>query len=50
MQKSRNAAGVVKRLTDVFAEQPDVYKQATGKRNAVQWWSEGSTGMLESLV
>lgn len=50
MEKSRNAARVVKQMTDLFAEQPDVYKQATGKRSAVQRWIEGSSDMLVPLV
>lgn len=50
MQKSRSAASVVKQMTDLFAEQPDVYKQATGKRNAVQRWSEGDAELLTPLV
>ena len=50
MEKSRNAARVVKQMTDLFAEQPDVYKQATGKRSTVQRWIEGSSDMLVPLV
>ena len=50
MEKSRGAASVIQQLTDLFAEQPDVYKHATGKRNAVQRWTEGSADMLEPLV
>ena len=50
MGKSRNAARVVKQMTDLFAEQPDVYKQATGKRSTVQRWIEGSSDVLVPLV
>ncbi len=48
--KCRQAAEVVKDIVDTFAEQPDVYKQATGKRKAVELWAEGGLGVLLPLT
>ena len=47
--KCRKAASVVQQITEIFAEKPDVYKQASGKRRAVQLWSEGGLGALQPL-
>ena len=48
--KCRHAAGVVKDIIELFAEKPDVYKQPTGKRRAVELWSEGGLGALAPLT
>ena len=48
--KCRQAASIVQHIIDHFAEKPDVYKQATGKRKATQLWSEGSLASLQLLV
>ena len=48
--KCRQAANVIQQVTDTFAEKPDVYKQATGKRRSVQLWSEGGLGALQPFL
>jgi hypothetical protein len=48
--KCQKAADVVKDIVETFAEQPDVYKQATGKRKAVELWAEGGLGVLLPLT
>lgn len=48
--KVRQAANIVKQIIETFAEKPDVYKQASGKRKAVELWSEGGLGVLEPLT
>ena len=48
--KCRQAASIVQQVTDTFAEKPDVYKQATGKRRSVQLWSEGGLGALQPFL
>jgi hypothetical protein len=48
--KCQQAADVVKDIVETFSEQPDVYKQATGKRKAVELWAEGGLGVLLPLT
>ncbi|KAL0026873.1 hypothetical protein WJX77_008203 [Trebouxia sp. C0004] len=48
--KCQQAAEVVKDIVETFAEQPDVYKQATGKRKAIELWVEGGLGALLPLT
>ena len=48
--KCQRAADVVKQIIETFAEKPDVYKHASGKRRAVEVWSEGGLGNLTPLT
>ena len=48
--KCRQAADIVKHIVESFAEKPDVYKHASGKRRAVEVWSEGALGDLMPLT
>ena len=48
--RCRQAADVVKHIIETFAEKPDVYKHASGKRRAVEVWSEGGLGDLKPLT
>ena len=50
LEQSRGAASMVQQTIDQFAEQPDVYKHATGKRSATQMWNEGTPDLLKPLV
>ncbi|KAL3153047.1 hypothetical protein ABBQ38_012071 [Trebouxia sp. C0009 RCD-2024] len=48
--RCRQAAGIVQQIIQTFAEKPDVYKQATGKRRSVDLWSEGGLGTLQPFL
>ena len=50
LDKSQQAAGIVRQIIDLFAEKPGVYQEATGKRSAVELWSEGGLGVLTRLA
>ena len=48
--KCRQAPSILQQIIETFAEKPDVYKQATGKRRSVELWSEGGLGSLQPLL
>ncbi len=48
--KCRQATDIVKSIIEIYAEKPDVYKQVTGKRRAIELWSEGGLGGLQPLI
>ena len=50
LDRSQQAADIVRQIIDLFAEKPGVYQEASGRRSAVELWSEGGLGVLIPLA